>query len=234
MDAQRYKTMPKHLQRDIDSLKQQLLYLSSIVENQLALATKAITTQDETLARQIAESDDEIDRREVEIEEACLKTLALHQPVAIDLRLVTAIMKINNDLERIGDLVCNIGKNGARLAKESPISYHFDFSEISRLTGLSLKQSIDALVNENAELAMEIAKTKREAIAMNRELRRQALEQIMKDPENTRTYLRYRSISRNYKRIVDLSSNIAEDIIYMINGVIVRHNYEKFADDDDE
>lgn len=234
MDNHQHLPMPKHLQRDIESLKQQLLYLCSVVENQLALATRAITTQDENLAREIAQSDDEIDRREVEIEEACLKTLALHQPVAIDLRMVTAIMKINNDLERIGDMVCNIGKNGARLAKESPISYSFDFKEIARLTGLALKQSIDALVNENAEQAMDTAKIKREVEAMNRELRRQAVEQIMNDPANTRTYLRYRSISRNYKRIVDLSSNIAEDIIYMINGVIIRHNYEKFADDDDE
>jgi phosphate transport system protein len=234
MNTYKNLAMPKHLQRDIDNLKQQLLYLCSVVENQLALATRAITTQDENLSKEIAESDDEIDRREVEIEESCLKTLALHQPVAIDLRMVTAIMKINNDLERIGDMVCNIGKNGARVAKESPVSYNFDFKEIARLTGIALKQSIDALVNEDADLAMEIAKVKREAEAMNRELRKDAVEQIMNDPANTKTYLRYRSISRNYKRIVDLSSNIAEDIIYMINGVIVRHNYEKFADDDDE
>jgi len=234
MNYQQNLAMPKHLQRDIDNLKQQLLYLCSVVENQLALATRAITTQDENLAKEIADSDDEIDRREVEIEEACLKTLALHQPVAIDLRMVTSIMKINNDLERIGDMVCNIGKNGARLAKESPVSYNFDFREIARLTGIALKQSIDALVNEDADLAMEIAKVKGEAETMNRELRRKAVEQIMNDPANTKTYLRYRSISRNYKRIVDLSSNIAEDIVYMINGVIVRHNYDKFADDDDE
>jgi phosphate transport system protein len=234
MNYQKNLAMPKHLQRDIDNLKQQLLYLCSVVENQLALATRAITTQDENLAKEIADSDDEIDRREVEIEEACLKTLALHQPVAIDLRMVTSIMKINNDLERIGDMVCNIGKNGARLAKESPVSYNFDFKEIARLTGIALKQSIDALVNENADQAMEIAKIKRDAETMNRDLRREALEQIMNDPANTKTYLRYRSISRNYKRIADLSSNIAEDIVYMINGIIVRHNYEKFADDDDE
>ena len=157
------------------------------------------------------------------MEEDCLKTLALHQPVAVDLRLIVAVLKINNDLERIGDLAVNIAKKSGRLADASAHEIPFDLAGMWEKTQSMLRDSIDALVNMDVPLAGNVCGRDDEVDAMKRDIRRTAEGIIHEDPDRVGTMLTLMAASRNLERIADLATNIAEDVIYMVEGKIVRH-----------
>lgn len=218
--------MSMHLQREIENLKKQLLSLGAMVEDQVRLAVRAFLEHDESLARQIEQRDDEIDRREVEVEEECLKTLALHQPVAGNLRLVVAALKINNDLERIGDLAVNIARKAAVFARQPLPDVPFDVSSMGEKAQTMLRESVDALVNGDARLAHDVCTRDDEVDRMKHELRLGVEERIRQRPEQTEGLLRLLAVSRNLERIADCATNIAEDVIYLIEGRIVRHRRE--------
>lgn len=215
--------MSVHLQREIERLKRQVLSLCAIVEEQVQMAIRALLEQDEELARGVQHRDDQIDQREVEIEEECLKTLALHQPVAGDLRFIVAALKINNDLERIGDLAVNIARKAEVYATRSPRAVPFDLASMSERTLGMLRDSLDALVNLDVSLANGICARDDEIDRRKREIRRQVEQMIRDDPDQTKPLLRLLAVTRNLERIADLATNIAEDVIYMVEGKIVRH-----------
>jgi phosphate transport system protein len=215
--------MPIHLQREIDRLKRDLLLICSIVEDQLEMAIRALLERDRDLAREVEQRDLEIDRREIELEEECLKTLALHQPVAIDLRLLIAALKINNDLERIGDLAVNIARKAAAFADEPPMDIPFDIGGMWEKTQLMLRDSLDALVNMDDALAKTVCARDDEVDQMKREIRVEVESRIRSQPEHLHSLLRLLAVSRNLERIADCATNIAEDVIYMVEGKIVRH-----------
>ena len=217
--------MSMHLTKEIEKLKKNLLSLCAMVEESVQKAAKAIETRDITLAKTVAESDQEIDKREVEIEEDCLKILALHQPVAVDLRFIVAILKINSDLERIGDLAVNIAKRAFNLAKFEKPDYTFDFSTMAQKSIKMLKKALDSLVNMDADLAREVGAADDEVDGMKRQIVFQVKEAIGKQPSQTEQYLQYMSIARHLERVADHAANIAEDVIYMIEGEIVRHKW---------
>jgi phosphate transport system protein len=211
------------LQREIERLKKHLLSLCALVEDQVQLAVRALLERDVDLAKTVERRDAEIDAREVEVEEECLKTLALHQPVAIDLRLVVAALKINNDLERIGDLAVNISRKAAAFADEPPIDIPFDIAGMSDITQSMLRDSLDALVNMDENLAHRVCIRDDEVDRMKHDYRVQVEEMIRRDPNQTRALLRLLAVTRNLERIADCATNIAEDVIYMANGKIIRH-----------
>jgi len=163
--------MSVHLQREIDKLKKSLLSLCSLVEDQVHLAVQAVMNRDEAIAHEIESRDLQIDQLEVEVEEECLKTLALHQPVAADLRLIISAMKINNDLERIGDMAVNIARKAAGLAAEPPVELTFDLPQMWSKTQVMLRDSLDALVNMDQALANSVCARDDEIDAMKHAFR---------------------------------------------------------------
>jgi phosphate transport system protein len=215
--------MPQHLQREIENLKKRILNLSARVEAIVHDATLAIEKRDGKLAQKIIDNDIVIDQQEVEIEEECLKTLALHQPVAIDLRFIIAVLKINSDLERIGDLAVNVAERAAFLATQPKPDISFDFVGMARAAQSMLTKSLDALVNLSIELAKEVCASDDEVDAMNREMYIKVQQAIQAHPEQMESLINMFSASRNLERIADHATNIAEDVIYMIEGQIVRH-----------
>lgn len=215
--------MSVHLQREIDKLKKALLSLCALVEEQVQMAIRALLERDADLAQRVELRDREIDQREVEVEEECLKTLALHQPVAIDLRMVVAALKINNDLERIGDLAVNISHKAADFAKEPSAEIPVDIGGMWEKTQSMLRDSLDALVNQDIELAHCVCRRDDEVDGMKRSFRITIENLIAADPSKTRQLMRLLAVSRNLERIADCATNIAEDVIYMAEGKIVRH-----------
>ncbi|MBM3317398.1 MAG: phosphate signaling complex protein PhoU [Candidatus Eisenbacteria bacterium] len=215
--------MPRHLLREIDEVKRQILSLSAIVEESVRLAVQAIETRDSRLAAEVVARDGEIDRLEMEVEEACLKILALYQPVAIDLRFIVSVLKINNDLERVGDLAVNIAERAAYLSGRPEIGIPFDFGEICRCALEMLRQSLDALMSMDSELAYGVFACDDRVDAINREMYGRITAAIHRDPQKTDILLSYLTATRRLERVADYATNIAEDVIYMVEGQIVRH-----------
>jgi len=218
--------MAKHLQREIEKLKKKILALSAVVEESVQQAVKSISARDLKLANNLIEKDQEIDQMEVDVEEECLKILALDQPVAIDLRFIIAVLKINNDLERIGDLAANIAERAAFLATREKVDIPFDFPGMSQLSEAMLRKSLDALVNLDAKLAFEVINSDDAVDQMHREMYSRIQEEIIKKPDKLDCLINLLAVSRQLERIADHATNIAEDVIYMIEGEIVRHQAE--------
>jgi phosphate transport system protein len=215
--------MTRHVVRQIDNLKQKILYVGTLVEEAIANAISALINRDAALADKIIFNDSVIDRMEVEVEEECLKILALYQPVANDLRFVVATLKINNDLERMGDLAKNVAKRVAFIARAEPIDITIDFRAMANQAQNMVKQSLDALVGGDALLARQVRQEDDEVDKSRQRIRRQVLEGIRRMPERTEFLLKLNSVSKHLERIADMATNIAEDVIYMVEGEIVRH-----------
>jgi phosphate transport system protein len=215
--------MSVHLQREIETLKKHLLSLCAVVEDQVQMAIEAFLRRDEHLAELVERRDTEVDHREVEVEEECLKMLALYQPVATDLRLIVAVLKINNDLEQIGDLAVNIGRKAAAVASEPVLDIPLNITDMWQKVQGMLSDSLDSLVNANIELAESVYARDDEVDEMKHDLRLRVEHAARKQPELLGHLLKLLAISRNLERIADYSVNIAEDVIYLVNGTIVRH-----------
>lgn len=219
--------MAVHLQREIDKLKKQIVLLSGSVEKRVADAVRSIDRRDAGLARQVKESDALIDQAEVEVEEECLKILALHQPVAMDLRFIVAVLKINSDLERIGDEAVNIAGRALNIFAYPRIEIDFDLNALARAVMAMLRRSLDALVNMDAALAHEVLDADDEIDGTVQVLFQQVKDGIRRQPEKIDYLIEYMRINRHLERIADHATNIAEDVLYMIEGRIVRHGHEK-------
>jgi phosphate transport system protein len=215
--------MKWHLQREIDKLKKKILSLGAMVEERVGMAIEAHAKRDGDLARKIIDADREIDALEVEMEEECLKILALYQPVAVDLRFISAIIKINNDLERIGDEAVNIAERVVSISKRPPVKVPFDFTIMAERTEAMLKGSLDAMVNLDADLAYKICLMDDEVDEINRSIYDKIKEALHHETDNTGVLINLFLISRHLERIADHATNIAEDVIYMIEGKIPRH-----------
>jgi len=228
--------MSMHLRAEVERLKKKILHQGAVVEDDVRKAVWAVDRRDAALAAEVIENDIHIDQTEVEIEEDCLKVLALYQPVAIDLRFIIAILKINNDLERIADLAVNIAERAAYLATRDPVAFPFDFPTMAEKTQTMLTQSLDAMVNLDCDLAEEVCQADDEVDAMNRRMYATVERGIKERPDQADILIHLLSISRHLERIADGATNIAEDVIYMVKGEIVRHRTEDYraARDGDE
>ncbi|MFO7973085.1 MAG: phosphate signaling complex protein PhoU [Candidatus Hydrogenedentota bacterium] len=220
--------MSVHLERAIKKLKKHLLVLGGRVEENVRMAVQSVIARDGELAKQAIANDDEIDQLEVDIEEEALKILALYQPVAIDLRFIAAALKMNNDLERIGDVAVNIGERGLYLSEQTPVTLQLDFATMAEKTQQMLKCSLDSLVNVSAGLAREVCASDDEVDAMNREMYELVKESMHNHADEIDSLIHLLSVSRHLERIADLATNIAEDVIYLVEGEIVRHRTEDY------
>lgn len=222
--------MTIRLEREVDKLKQKILNLGAAVEDSFFKAVQALEDRNESLAQIVIDGDERIDELEVDLEEDCLKLLALYQPVATDLRLIVAILKINNDLERIGDLAVNIAERAVFLATQPESDILLDFGAMAAKVKTMLKKSLDALVTMDGALAYEVTQADDEVDAINRDMYKRITEAICNQKGNPHALVHRLSISRHLERIADQATNIAEDVIYLIEGRIVRHKTEDYRE----
>jgi len=215
--------MAFHFQRELKKIKRMILSLGALVEDRVRESRRAIDDFDAAVAEKIIKSDFEIDEMEVEIEEECLKIIALHQPVAVDLRFLVAVIKINNDLERIGDQVVNIAQRIQTIAKKQRSDFHFDYSEMAEKAEIMLKMSLDALVNFDTDAAFKVLTLDDEVDAIKNEAYHKIRDAIRQNPEDVEYLINLLLISRHLERLGDHATNIAEEVAYMIEGEIVRH-----------
>jgi phosphate transport system protein len=215
--------MARHIERQLGQLKERILRIGTLVEEAIAKSITALINRDTPLAQRVMASDEEIDRMEVEVEEECLKILALYQPVAADLRLVVSVLKINNDLERIGDLAKNIAKRVAQLANAGDIELPAEIRTMATLAQEMVKESLDAVVNGDPALARRVREEDDAVDEARQRVRKMVLAGIKAEPERVESLLRINSVSKHIERIADMATNIAEDVIYMVEGDIVRH-----------
>ncbi len=212
-----------HLQREIEALKQRSLAMGAIVEENLEKAATAVRQNDVKLAQEVIESDGSVDDSEVEVEEECLKILALHQPVAIDLRYVIAILKLNNDLERIGDLAVNIAEQVQPIVEAKATVQPPHLKKMVSAVREMVKQSLDSLVNLDTQTARDVCEMDDVIDDDHKETYAWFGAAIGKNPSDALTLSHFLSVSRYLERIADHATNIAEDVIYMTEGRIVRH-----------
>ena len=215
--------MSKHLQNEIDRLKKQILSLGTLVEDAVYRAVQSLAIRDAATAQTIIEADSVIDQMEVDIEEECQKILALHQPVAHDLRFIIAVLKINAELERIGDATVNIAERTLFLSSEARVDIPYDFPGMAQKAQSMLHKSLDALVNLDVTAANDVIAADDEVDAINRDMYINTVHCIQEEPGAAYSYIHLLGVSRYIERIADHASNIAEDVIYLATGQIVRH-----------
>jgi len=213
----------QHLLRDLDKLKRDILAIGSLVESALRKASTALMEGKVDLAREVISGDAEIDRREVELENDCLKVLALHQPVAADLRFVVTVLKVNNDLERMGDLAGSIARRAKSLSKSGQQVPEQEFRLLVDRVVEMVRGSLDSLVNQDAELARKVCLSDDEVDRIHRENFELLQSRMMHDPSTIPESVNGLTVSRALERTADLATNIAEDVLFMIDGDILRH-----------
>jgi phosphate transport system protein len=221
--------MTQHFIREIENLKRKILLVGSMVEESIAKAIAAVLKRDVGLAKQVIQGDDKIDQMEVEVEEDCLKILALHQPVAIDLRFVVAVLKINNDLERMADHAANIARRAEYLAIYSDLSLPSALEVMLKKTQTMVRESLDALVHEDTELARRVCASDADVDQLNRQMHVSIQDHIRANPERVEQLIHMLSVSRQLERIADLATNVAEDVVYTVQGEIIRHRPESYC-----
>jgi phosphate transport system protein len=215
--------MTKHFRKELEIIKKRILTLGSMVEDLVHDSVQAVERVDADLADEIIKKDSEIDEAEVDIEEECLKVLALHQPVAVDLRFIIAVIKINNELERIGDQAVNIAQRVQVIAKRPKPPFWFDYSEMGEKAQKMLRMSLDALVNLDVDLAYRVITMDDEVDQIKSEAYDKIKQAIQDLPERVGYYINLLLISRHLERLADHATNIAEEVIYLVEGEIFRH-----------
>ena len=219
--------MAKHLQRDLGELKKELLASGSLVEEAVNQSIEALVNRRINLAEVVIEGDCQINQKENQIEEECLKILALHQPVAADLRFIISVLKVNNDLERIGDLAVNIAERAVYLSAHEPLKATLNFPRMADGARKMVRKSLDALIGMDANLARIVLTMDDEIDDLNREMYTTLQDLMHQSPECIERAVQTLSVSRYLERIADLSTNIAEDVVFMVEGELIRHQTVK-------
>lgn len=215
--------MARYLIRELDKIKKKILSLGALVEERVRMTSDAVDNRDAVIAQKIVDTDWEIDEMEVEVEEECLKILALHQPVAVDLRFIVTAIKINNDLERIGDQAVNIAERVLIIAKRPEMNFVFDYAPMAEKAEAMLKMSLDALVNMDVDLAFKVITMDDEVDAIKTLAYDRIKAAIKESPARVGYLINLLLISRHLERLADHATNVAEEVIYLIEGEIVRH-----------
>ena len=215
--------MTLHLYRDLEALRQHLLRLGAMVERMIEEATAAFLQRDVDLARRVVSGDREVDQAEVRLEEECLKVLALHQPVAGDLRFVVTVLKVNNDLERMADAATSIAARVLQMCELPPFALPAEFPHMANMARGMTHKALECLTREDAGLARQVLEDDLAVDAAQRRMFEVLQERMRKDPAEVEAAVLTLSTSRQIERIADLSTNIAEDVVFLHEGEIVRH-----------
>lgn len=223
LEALEEKRVTKHFDRDLQRLFDQISDLGQLVVESNHKAVIMVQNFDQVLADEILEAEKRIDAMEVDIEEECLKLLALHQPAGSALRYLITVLKVNNDLERMGDQVVNIAERVKFIADKPRVVVDLDFRKMSEISSSMVSKVLDALVEENVQEAREVLAMDDDLDALHALSFRLLIDVMQKNPEMVLPAVSYLTISNNLERIGDLATNIAEDIIFMQEGEVVRH-----------
>ena len=224
-DFWRHDPMTRHFLRAIEDLNKDVLLMGGTVEATVSRAVRAFLDRNVHEAQLVIEGDRDINLQELRIDEECLKMLALYQPTARDLRFVTGTMKIINDLERVADLAVNVAERAIVLAELPPRETPSAFVEMADRAGTMLTASLDGLVRRDTARAMEVLRMDEPVDALLRSMFDELEADMAKHPENLRADLQILSASKNIERIADHASNVAEDVVYMVEGNIIRHRF---------
>jgi phosphate transport system protein len=216
----------RHFHDELSQVKVLLLTMSSEAEAAVQLAVEALLERSAEKAERVIKGDRVIDRMEVEVEEQCLSLLALQQPMAKDLRLLVAGIKIANDLERVGDHAVNIAQSAERLSKRRPITPEPEIFEMARLAREMLSDALEAFVRDDATAGREICLRDDKVDALNRSMFRILLTHMMEDPHSIGSGLELLLVSRNLERIADLATNVGEDVVFLVEGKSIKHHAE--------
>ncbi|HEY7714627.1 MAG TPA: phosphate signaling complex protein PhoU [Candidatus Binatia bacterium] len=213
----------KRYEEQLKKLREEILYMGGLVEDQIQKAVKSLVDRDSELAAVIIERDHEVNRLDVEIDELCIKLLALHQPAGRDLRFITTGLKITTDLERIGDMAVNICERALELNQEPQLKPYIDIPRMARIAQRMIRESLDAFVREDTELALKVCKNDDEVDQLNAQIFRETLTFMLENAQTISRATKISSVSKYLERIADHATNIAEMVIFMVKGKSIRH-----------
>jgi phosphate transport system protein len=216
----------RHFDEDLDLLKQKLVFMASLAESMIYKAIKSLIERQDSLIQEVSKDEEKINLLQIEIDELCLKLLALKQPMATDLRFITSAMKINSELERIGDMAVNITQRAAVLITQLQLKPYIDIPRMADLAQKMVKDSLDSFIKQNVELARSILKRDDEIDVLKDQIFRELLTFMISDASSIPRALELILVSRHLERIGDHATNIAEDVIYMVQGKDIRHRIE--------
>jgi len=216
----------KKYEEDLKKLHEEILYMGGLVEDQIQKAVKSLVDRDSELAKIIIERDHEVNRLYVEIDELCIRLLALHQPAGKDLRFITTGLKITTDLERIGDMSVNTCERALELNQEPQLKPYIDIPRMARIAQRMTRESLDAFVREDTDLALKVCKDDEEIDQLNSQIFREVIAFMIEDPHTVSRAIKISSISKYLERMADHATNIAEMVIFMVKGKSIRHMKE--------
>lgn len=217
----------RHFEQELENLKAKLLEMGALVENAVYRSVQGVVEKDEELAQQVLRNEERINELEMEIDDLAISLLALQQPVAADLRLITAAIKINNDLERMGDLAVNIAHRALDLIREPVVRPMVDIPYIAGLVQSMVRKALDAFVNRDSELARSVLAGDDAVDNLRTASYHELISYMEKDSSNIPQALNLWTVVRNLERIADHSTNVAEDVLFLVKGVDVRHRNEQ-------
>jgi phosphate transport system protein len=216
----------KKYEEDLKKLREEILYMGGLVEDQIQKAVKSLVGRESELAKIIIERDHEVNRLDVEIDDLCIRLLALHQPAGKDLRFITTGLKITTDLERIGDMAVNICERALELNQEPQLKPYIDIPRMARIAQRMTRESLDAFVREDTDLALKVCKDDEEIDQLNSQIFREVITFMIEDPHTVSRAIKISSISKYLERMADHATNIAEMLIFMVKGKSIRHMKE--------
>ncbi|HEX9879161.1 MAG TPA: phosphate signaling complex protein PhoU [Candidatus Binatia bacterium] len=218
---------PEHTDKrygeDLTKLRDAVLQMGGLVEDQIQRSVSSLVDRDSSLAEKTIERDHEVNRLDVEVDELCIRLLALHQPAAKDLRLITTALKITTDLERIGDMAVNICERAIELNMEPQLKPYIDIPRMAKISQRMLRESLDAFVREDTDLALKVCKDDEEIDDLNRQVFRETISFMIEDPHTITRAMKITFVSKYLERIADHTTNIAEMAIFMVKGKSIRH-----------
>ena len=216
----------KKYEEDLKKLREEILYMGGLIEDQIQKAVKSLVDRDSNLAEIIIERDQEVNRLDVDIDDLCIRLLALHQPAGRDLRFITTGLKITTDLERIGDMAVNICERALELNEEPQLKPYIDIPRMAQISQRMIHESLDAFVREDTDLALKVCKDDDEVDQLNAQIFRETITFMIENPQTISRATKIGSISKYLERIADHATNIAEMVIFMVKGKSIRHMKE--------
>jgi len=216
----------KKYEEDLRKLREDILYMGGLVEDQIQKAVKSLVDRESDLANIIIERDHEVNRLDVDIDDLCIRLLALHQPAGRDLRFITTGLKITTDLERIGDMAVNICERALELNQEPQLKPYIDIPRMAQIAEGMIRESLDAFVREDTDLALKVCKDDEQVDQLNSQIFREVISFMIGDPLTINRAMKLSSISKYLERIADHATNIAEMVIFMVKGKSIRHMKE--------
>lgn len=219
--------MERHFDEELKHLKEKLLQMADITQEMVGLSVRSLVDRKESLTKEVFALEEKVNHMEIEIEEFVLRLLALRQPAAGDLRLLTAVLKINNDLERVADQAVNIAEIAVDLLKQVPLKPLSDIPHMANLAQRMIKNSLDAFVNQDPQLAKRVCEDDDAVDRMNDQMFRDLLTIIIEDPKTTARAVDLILVSRNIERVADHATNISEDVIFIVEGKNIKHHIQE-------